>query len=111
MGGMLVPEPLAGTFSARGFKSIYPKQKPAAPITEASQHYRARALRWSSRSLQSLMGCSGVRASASHCLSDKQGRNKSTGKSIRGKEDPLSALLFKLLAWKGLLLFTPAPGS
>lgn len=90
--GVLAPEPIAGTFSAHGFKPVYPKQKLAAPIIETSQHYSTKALRWSSRSLQALMGCSGVRASASDCLSARQGRNKSTGKLIREKEDPLSAL-------------------
>lgn len=92
MGGTFAPEPVAGTFSAHGFKPIYPKQKLAAPIIETSQHYSARALRWSSCSLRALVGCSGVCASASHCLSDKQGRKKSTGKLIREKEDLLSAL-------------------
>lgn len=91
--GMLRPEPAA----APSFKTVYAKQKLVATIIKTSQHYRERALRWSSFSLQAPIICSAVPASGSHSLSAKQGRNKSTGKLTREKEDSFSAHWLKVL--------------
>lgn len=90
--GTLALERISDTFSAHIFKLVYLKQTFAAPLIETSQHYSMRALRWSSCCLQALVGCSGVCASPSYSLSAKKGRNKSTGKLIRKREDLLSAL-------------------
>lgn len=95
-------QPTAGTFGAHSFKIVNAKQKLAATIIKASQHYSERTQRWSSCSLQAPMLWSGVTASGSHSLSAKQDRDKGTGKLTREREDMLLLTDSKFLSRKGL---------